>query len=104
MTTSRVHAEMEKVENPLDSVKSLPLLQDESPFYDYKTLTGFDSDAWMKSVHPDPAPVESYKIFNNQPTQTIYDLITSSDTTSELAKLVSEHPGIVSILESLDAK
>ena len=90
--------------NPLDSI-SVPSTVGtvDSPFQDYTSLTGFDAQAWIDSVKPFPA-CEPVKLVENAPTETIYELINSSSTTSELAKLVNEYPNVVSMLKSTEAK
>lgn len=90
--------------NPLDSIKvPSDVGTVDSPFQDYTSLTGFAADAWIESVKPYTScgPI---KLVDNSPTKTIYELINSSGTTSELAKLVNEYPNVVSMLKSTEAK
>jgi len=92
--------------NPLDSIKATLNTENEaeSPFQDYTSMIGFNAQAWVESVRPHDALAEPIKHVGNAPTKTIYELITTSTTTSELANLLAEYPDIASILKDTDAR
>jgi hypothetical protein len=90
----------------LDTIEESMVSENEAdgPYKNHTSMTGFAAQAWIESAQPYTARAEPFKYINNSPTKTIYELITTSASNSELAKVLLEHPDVASILQDTNAR